>query len=443
MKRLEIEDNTSYSSLRFNDIPNIVDRVLDKTLLELENTGIFIFPDNLKKENSILEEQTILQSKYETYYSKNIMGFLGYGDENLIIKSRFSDKEDKKDYFFQYLLENVLKMPHVIDLSTLLDKEDNIINLLIFLFPYYLKKAMRKGLFKQYTRNKYNDDNLRGTIDIPRHIKLNIPFVGNIAYNQREFSYDNYITQLIRHTIEFIQTKKIGMNLLGSVKRESEMIREATSCYNRLDKNKIIMRNEKRPLRHAFYKEYRELQRLCLMILQQKKHYVGDGIKKIHGILFDGAWLWEEYIATLIGEDYYHPQNKEKYGVQNLFTNEDGRKLGKIYPDFISRNKRFRIIGDAKYKPITNIANRDYLQVLAYMFRFNSNMGYYFYPDSTHVQKQILFLNEGLSYEKSERKCENVSLIKLGLNIPKNNKSYEDFTKKMKQAEQIFLSELN
>ena len=49
MKRLEIEDNTSYSSLRFNDIPNIVDRVLDKTLLELENTGIFIFPDNLKK----------------------------------------------------------------------------------------------------------------------------------------------------------------------------------------------------------------------------------------------------------------------------------------------------------------------------------------------------------------------------------------------------------
>lgn len=144
MKRLEIEDNTSYSSLRFNDIPNIVDSVIDKTLLELENTGVFIFPDNLKKENSISEEQTILQSKHETYYSKNIVGFLGYGDENLIIKSRFSDKEDKKDYFFQYLLENVLKMPHVIDLSTLLDKEDNIINLLIFLFPYYLKKLCGK-----------------------------------------------------------------------------------------------------------------------------------------------------------------------------------------------------------------------------------------------------------------------------------------------------------
>ena len=144
MKKLKIEDNTSYSSLIFNDIPNIVDCILDKTLLELEHTGVFIFPDNLKNENSISEEQIILQSKYETYYTKNIMGFLGYGDESLVIKSRFSDKEDKKDYFFQYLLENVLKMPHVIDLSTLLDNEDNIINLLIFLFPYYLKKSMQK-----------------------------------------------------------------------------------------------------------------------------------------------------------------------------------------------------------------------------------------------------------------------------------------------------------
>ena len=142
MKRLEIEDNTSYSSLRFNDIPNIVDSVLDKTLLELENTGVFIFPDNLKKDNSISEEQTILQSKHETYYSKNIMGFLGYGDENLIIKSRFSDKEDKKDYFFQYLLENVLKMPHVIDLSTLLDKEDNILSIPILSEKSYAERTI-------------------------------------------------------------------------------------------------------------------------------------------------------------------------------------------------------------------------------------------------------------------------------------------------------------
>ena len=50
---------------------------------------------------------------------------------------------------------------------------------------------MRKGIFKKYVRNRYNDGNVKGTIDIARHIELNTPFTGNVAYSQREFSYDN------------------------------------------------------------------------------------------------------------------------------------------------------------------------------------------------------------------------------------------------------------
>ena len=64
------------------------------------------------------------------------------------------------------------------------------------------------------------------------------------------------------------------------------------------------MFNNKQPIRHAYYKEYRELQKLCLTILQQHKHYIGSNAEKIHGIIFDGAWLWEEYIDTLIHEDF-------------------------------------------------------------------------------------------------------------------------------------------
>ncbi|WP_422059058.1 5-methylcytosine restriction system specificity protein McrC, partial [Staphylococcus gallinarum] len=132
---------------------------------------------------------------------------------------------------------------------------------------------MSKGLFKEYNRNEYNNDNLKGTIDIQRHIKNNTPFVGNIAYSQREFSYDNYIIQLIRHTIEFIKKRKESKGILSSVKTEVQEIREVTTSYNHRDRNKVIMFNNKRPIRHAYYKEYRELQKLCLTILQQHKHY--------------------------------------------------------------------------------------------------------------------------------------------------------------------------
>lgn len=54
------------------------------------------------------------------------------------------------------------------------------------------------------------------------------------------------------------------------------------------------------------------------------------------GIVCDGAWLWEEYINTLIGDSFYHPMNKEGKGKQYLFTS-DKRFVGLIYPDFISK----------------------------------------------------------------------------------------------------------
>lgn len=94
----------------------------------------------------------------------------------------------------------------------------------LFLFPYYLKKAMRKGLFKKYIRRRYNDGNVKGTIDISRHIKQNTPFVGNIAYIQREFSFDNSLMELVRHTIEFIKRKPYGNKLLIKVKDEVKLV---------------------------------------------------------------------------------------------------------------------------------------------------------------------------------------------------------------------------
>src|SRR5699024_2941401 len=156
---------------------------------QLEKEGIFIFPKFIKEMEDLSKEQMILQSVNDCYRSSNIMGFLGYGKERLIIESRFS--YDKYDYFFQYLLECVLNVPNVLELNTDANQDNLIFNLLLFLFPYYLKEGMRKGPFKTYIKNQYNDGNIRGTIDIPRHIRQNTPFIGNIAYNQREFSWDN------------------------------------------------------------------------------------------------------------------------------------------------------------------------------------------------------------------------------------------------------------
>lgn len=436
MTELKINDNALISKNEFDVVSHVTERIADKTLEQLEKEGVFVFPELIKDAEDVNKDQVILQSVNNCYRSSNVMGFLGYGNERLVIKSRFSN--GRSDYFFQYLLECVLDLPNILELNTDANQGGLMFNLLLFLFPYYLKEAMRKGVFKTYIRNQYNNGNVKGTIDIARHVRKNTPFTGNIAYNQREFSYDNYLMQLIRHTIEFIKKKSYGNNLLRKVKDEVISVIQATDSYEYIDRRKIIAENKKNPIRHAYFREYRALQHLCVMILQHRKHQIGSGMRQIHGILFDGAWIWEEYINLLIGSGFYHPKNKGGKGAQRLFTGN----IGLIYPDFISRDAENRIIADAKYKPADNIKSGDYHQLLAYMFRFDAKKGFYLYPQNQGSNFIELRMNSGTTYENNVCPRNDIIIIKCGLTIPNDATDYEDFKAKMKKSEEIFKTQV-
>lgn len=191
-----------------------------------------------------------------------------------------------------------------------------------------------------------------------------------------------------------------------------DKIKDVTTFFGKsYDRQKVIEQNKKNAVRHAYFREYLALQRLCLLILRHQKYQIGSGTKQTYGILFDGAWLWEEYINSLITDVFYHPMNKGGRGAQRLFEGN----IGLIYPDFISRDNENRIIADTKYKPIDNIGNRDYLQVLAYMFRFDAKAGYYLYPESEETDDLRLRMNQGSTYEKNVTPREDISVTKHGL----------------------------
>jgi len=430
MTEFKIKDNTQNNKSKFQEIGQVTDKIVDKTLDVLEKEGIFIFPE-LKDAQDVTKDQMILQSVNDSYQSSNLMGFLGYDDERLIIESRFSTGVN--DYFFQYLLEHVLDFPNIVELTTDANQEDQLFNLLLFLFPYYLKTAMRKGGYKTYIQTQYNNGNVKGTIDVARHITQNTPFIGKVAYNQREFAYDNDMMELIRHTIEFIKHKPYGKKILRKSNSEVVNVTSVTTNYAYYDRKKIIDKNKKTPIRHAYFHEYRVLQRLCIMILQNDKHQISSGPKQIYGILFDGAWLWEEYINTLINENFHHPMNKGGKGAQQLFTSNGG-KTGLIYPDFLSKTSESRVIADTKYKPSGNIHNKDYLQVLAYMYRFDAKYGYYIHPE-TSGESQMYYLNEGSTYEKNVKPREDVFVTKLGLRVPQDAPNYDEFKVQMSVSE--------
>lgn len=432
MNPLKIKDNQLKLKTDFADVKAITDVIADKTFEQLEKDGIFVFPEIIKDADDISRNQMVLQSYNDMYASGNVMGFLGAGEQRLVIESRFSTGED---YLFQYLLNKVMDFPNLVDLEANANQDNALFNLLVFLFPHYLRKAARKGAFKTYIRRQYNDANVRGTIDVARHIRINTPFVGKIAYSQREYSYDNYLMELVRHTIEYIKAKPYGRRLLKSAKDDVKLVVDSTPDYSPGDRRKIIENNKKNTIRHAYYHEYRDLQRLCILILQNEKQQMGYGKRKVYGILFDGAWLWEEYVNSLVDDYFYHPMNKAGKDKQWLFSGN----VGLIYPDFISKDSSTRVIADAKYKPIGNIANQDYLQVLAYMYRFDAKRAFYFYPEASDNEDRDLWLNQGSSFEDDVTARKDICLTKHGLIIPQNADSYKDFEKQIRVNESRFM----
>ena len=437
MKIPKVKDNTTYITSRFSCNQCIVSNILNKSLNQLDAEGLFIFPEAIKKVEDLTRDQMILQEFNGKYRTGNVMGFIGYGKERLIIQSRFCN--DKEDYFLSYLLERVLNIPNIVSLDADTSSDKRLLNFLLFIFPKYLENAIRKGLYKQYIHKKYNDTNIKGKIDIPRHLTKNTPFIGSIAYSQRLFSYDNMLMELIRHTIEFIKSKSYGSIILSDIKEELKLIVNATQSYRACDRQKIIEQNKKNSIRHAYFSEYSALQRLCILILKSEKHDIGSGIQNSYGILFDGAWLWEEYINILLSSHFYHPKNKSKFGAQQLFS--DGKGL--IYPDFISKSIDPRLIVDAKYKPIENIRGRDYLQVLAYMYRFDASQGYYIYPDSEGQVPLVLNLNKGSTYENNVSARNDVNIIKLGFKIPNKSADYDDFKMQIHESELVLQNFIN
>lgn len=406
------------------EYPKLSQAVLDRTLDNLsKEDNIFIFPNDLMNSPDLDKDQKILETVNQEIKTGNVIGFLGYGQERLTLSSRFSDGSN--DHFLHYLLQKVLNI-NLTSLDVGLSPEDKLYQLLVYLFPKYLQAALRKGLYKEYQRFSHNDSHVKGVIDVGNHLKRNVPFTGNIAYTTREFTYDNPLMQLIRHTIEYIETQKSFGALLDNNRETMAEVTRVTPSYKLADRAKFIRINKTKPLRHAYFREYRKLQELCLMILNREKHGLGYQEKKIHGILFDVSWLWEEYVYTLLPKGFLHPRNKEKKGGILVFS--DGKR--KVYPDFYDRERK--IVLDAKYKKLEftekGINREDLFQLISYSYILEAEKAGLIFPS----------IEQSVNREIGKLAGYGAQLKKWSIQIPKNASSYNEFYKMMEISEEIF-----
>lgn len=404
------------------NLKRIADIDISKIKLD-DHPNLFVFPPRIEDANDKVGDGQICSIHDGRIFTGNVMGFVGIGNTQLSIKSRFA-QSCAEDYFLHYMLCRVLSL----NVLTLNHNFNNLslFDFLLYLFPSYLLVAYRQGLYKTYLHRQYNDARVRGTIDVARHIRKNFPFAGNVAYNTREMSYDNNVTQLVRHTIEYVEHHTCVANILSQSEDVREAVRafkEATPTYNYHNRQAIINLNL-RPITHPYFTAYTNLQHLCLMILRHDGlKYEGDK-SDVYGILFDGAWLWEEYLNTLLKKKgFVHAENKKHKNGLTLCKDHT------IYPDFY---KNGQIVVDAKYKGLDTdgrISREDLYQVVNYMYALKAKSGGVAFPSREQTKRIDIGALAGYGG----------TLCKFPFLIPQKATDMFDFCRQMSVSEKCFL----
>ena len=143
------------------------------------------------------------------------------------------------------------------------------------------------------------------------------------------------------------------------------------------------------------------LQKLCIAILRREDFKYKKSESSFFGLIIDMAWLWEEYIATLLIKlEFKHPMNLGGSGAVcfgakingNSYENleESDLRFNSIrrFPDFYwGRYTKNTIIVDAKYKNYIDadreLERNDVNQMLAYLYGMKGKYALILCPGSS------------------------------------------------------------
>jgi 5-methylcytosine-specific restriction endonuclease McrBC regulatory subunit McrC len=429
---IHLKDNSKIDEKHADNL--LIEELVDRSMSDLAKENFIVFPPTVSESIDLEDDNFVFRKSNRQLFTGNIVGVLKKGKNEIRINSRFCNANDgHDDYLIRYLLQKVMNI-NVISQKVNISNDFSYYDLLAFLFPMYLEDAMQKGVYKEYIGKYYNDANVKGPIDVGRHVNVNTPFLGKISYNTREFSYDNKLTQLIRHTIEKLRSD-YNFNVITDFELRSNFILMigATPKYSRLERKSILEANVHSPVRHGYYEEYFLLQKLCIQILKEEEIGFGDENNEVHGIIIDVSWLWEAYLATLLTPLFTHSDNKTRTNPIYFYAN----KRNPRYPDFYSEY----IILDAKYKSLDKlekgIPRDDLYQITSYL----------------HVHKAksagLIFPSKYCSgyFHAGELAGYGGNIFKIGFSIPQKPAdeefSYTDFINEMRTSEEKLLIDLN
>lgn len=319
----------------------------------------------------------------------NLMGALRFRNHETSVQVEVLSRFDKggNNFFLNYLLSRAFDV--AIGEDPVSAKQPSVLDLLLdVLFVRRFGEASRNGLLRQYRTYRNNDWAFKGCLDLPRHIRENVPLPRGVAYVKREIDLDVPVNRLL--LLAALVVRKRRPDLFERNEDARDALRELrTAIPDPGDVRSVLSHRDCRePVRHPFYREVWEpLRQIARMILEEERWmlFQDDEEETVSGVVFDGAWLWEEYVARVLEKVGFHHSVTEDGFVRRIlpaFQNGPSR----FAPDLFLRHPDaagfvYDCVLDTKYKRSNpNGGRNDVHQVLCYLLLSGAKLGGLVFP---------------------------------------------------------------
>lgn len=372
----------------------------------------------------------------------------------LNIRSRFDSTD--RSYFLMYVFEQTMGSRGKLFSEMQLEaSEVDIWDLLLMTsFLNQLHDAMKKGIFRQYRDREHNDERIGGRLDIARHLRENIPFMGKVAYSSREYAVDNPMNVLILRALHHFDRRYHSLlqrliNRDPVVRQGIQLLKNEAPDWQRVT-DYTAMINTRRKVAHAVYKAYEPLRKTSIAVLKQlgassfralDESDTTEQKYRVSGILIEMPKLWEKFLHNTVFKEYT--------GVQGSYKQE---KLGIIgykrfaEPDFLLQKQG--IVLDAKYKSHwgNTLKGKDWkylrddtYQIISYALIFDCTYCGVIFPvaaETTHDDAK-----DPLEVPISDY-CQDRFFVRIPYYIPKPADNEESYRQAFKRSDQAMIDRL-
>lgn len=396
MKHITIHE--CYDTLEIND-GHSLNSITNKEADELYK---FIVKNKLNEDNIIWGRHGITFINY--------VGFIKLSTFSIEILPKIdidkNNKEQSRKTLLNMLQKSGLIKVNYSELALIHNYNQNLSEILAYLFAKTLQKELIKGVYADYIAKEDNLNVLKGKLILETHIRNIATNKGKVYCGYEEFCIDNNLNQILKNcSAKLISNIKnpVTIKLLNHCIAQLIDVSDREVNLYELDKFRFNRLNNR--FEATFI--------LARMLILGYSSTGSRGNDKSYCILFKMEEVFERYISSLLirnsNDDIIYTQHN-KYKLMQ----KEGKDTGvfQLKPDIVIEiNGKQKIIIDTKWKKILSSSNRhgvkrdDLYQMYAYATRYpDAESVILLYPHNEFINKEPGEVLESWYIEDMENK---------------------------------------